>query len=70
MLSWLCPIRVVGAFDGCVHMSEEAVNATGAVPYGFLISVDLCWVIGLILVIIIAGCMNPDLGSILKSLFG
>lgn len=70
MLSWLSPIWVVGAFDSCVHISEEAANATRAVPYGILMSVGLCWVIGLILVIVIAGCMNPDLGSILKSPFG
>lgn len=70
MLSWLSPIWVVGAFDSCVHMSEEAANATRAVPYGILMSVGLCWVIGLILVIVITGCMNPDLGSILKSPFG
>lgn len=70
MLSWLCPIWVVGAFDSCVHMSEEAANATRAVPYGIVIAVGLCWVIGLILVIVIAGCMNTDLSSILKSPFG
>lgn len=70
MLSWLSPIWVVGAFDSCVHMSEEAANATRAVPYGILMSVGLCWLIGLILVIVIAGCMNPDLSSILKSPFG
>lgn len=70
MLSWLCPIWVVGAFDSCVHMSEEAANASRAVPYGIVMSVGLCWVIGSILVIVIAGCMNPDLGSLLKSPFG
>ena len=70
MLSWLCPIWVVGAFDSCVHMSEEAANATRAVPYGILMSVGLCWVIGFILLIVIAGCMNSDLDSILKSPFG
>lgn len=70
MLSWLCPIWVVGAFDSCVHMSEEAANATRAVPYGILMAVGLCWAIGLILMIVIAGCMNHDLGSILQSPFG
>ncbi|KAL9116027.1 MAG: hypothetical protein Q9227_000395 [Pyrenula ochraceoflavens] len=32
-LSWLSPIWTIGAFDSCVHMSEEAANATRAVPY-------------------------------------
>lgn len=31
MLSWLSPIWTIGAFDSCVHMSEEAANATKAV---------------------------------------
>ena len=31
MLAWLCPIWTIGAFDSCVHMSEEAANATKAV---------------------------------------
>jgi amino acid transporter len=33
-LSWLSPIWTIGGFDSCVHMSEEAANATKAVPYG------------------------------------
>jgi len=35
-LSWLSPIWTIGAFDSCVHMSEEASNATKVVPYGIL----------------------------------
>lgn len=70
MLSWLSPIWAVGAFDSCVHMSEEAANAGRAVPYGILMAVGLCWALGFILVIVIAGCMNPDLDSILHSPFG
>lgn len=35
-LSWLSPIWTIGGFDSCVHMSEEASNATKAVPYGIL----------------------------------
>ena len=31
MLAWLSPIWTVGGFDSCVHMSEEAANATRAV---------------------------------------
>lgn len=33
MLSWLSPIWTIGAFDSCVHMSEEASNAIRAVPF-------------------------------------
>ena len=31
MIAWLSPIWTIGAFDSCVHMSEEAANATKAV---------------------------------------
>ena len=31
MLAWLMPIWTIGAFDSCVHISEEAANATKAV---------------------------------------
>jgi len=31
MLAWLSPLWTIGAFDSCVHMSEEAANATRAV---------------------------------------
>ncbi len=57
-------------FDSCVHMSEEASNATRAVPYGILMSIGSCWLFGFILVIVIAACMSPDLASITGSNFG
>ncbi len=70
MLSWLSPIWTIGAFDSCVHMSEEAANATRAVPYGILMSSGLSWVIGFSILVVIAACINPDLESVLKSPFG
>ncbi|KAL4980235.1 amino acid permease-domain-containing protein [Aspergillus desertorum] len=42
MLAWLSPIWTIGAFDSCVHMSEEATNAERAVPLGILWSSGLC----------------------------
>jgi amino acid transporter len=70
MLAWLSPIWTIGAFDSCVHMSEEAANATKAVPYGILMSIGSCWLFGWILCIVIAACINPDLESLLESPFG
>ena len=70
MLSWLSPIWTIGAFDSCVHMSEEAANATKAVPYGILMSIGSCWLFGFVLVIVIAACMSTDLSHILTSPFG
>ncbi|OQO05843.1 hypothetical protein B0A48_09938 [Cryoendolithus antarcticus] len=70
MISWLSPIWTIGAFDSCVHMSEEAANATKAVPYGILMSIGSCWLFGWILCIVIAACMSQDLESLLGSSFG
>lgn len=70
MLAWLSPIWTIGAFDSCVHMSEEAANATKAVPYGILMSIGSCWLFGWILCIVIAACINPELDSVLGSPFG
>ncbi|RMZ77174.1 hypothetical protein DV737_g4509, partial [Chaetothyriales sp. CBS 132003] len=70
MIAWLSPIWTIGAFDSCVHMSEEAANATKAVPYGILMSIGSCWLFGWILCIVIAACMKQDLESILSSPFG
>ncbi|KAF1998360.1 amino acid transporter [Amniculicola lignicola CBS 123094] len=69
-LSWLSPIWTIGAFDSCVHMSEEATNATRAVPYGILMSIGSCWLFGFIIVIVIAACINPDIESVLSTPFG
>ncbi|PMD59471.1 gaba permease [Hyaloscypha bicolor E] len=70
MLSWLSPIWTIGAFDSCVHMSEEAANAAKAVPYGIMMSIGCCWFLGFIIMIVIAACINPDLESVLGSSFG
>lgn len=70
MLAWLSPIWTIGAFDSCVHMSEEAANATKAVPYGILMSIGSCWLFGWICIIVIAACMTPDIATLLDSPFG
>jgi amino acid transporter len=51
-------------------MSEEAANATKAVPYGILMSIGSCWLFGFVLVIVLAACMSPDLESLVGSKFG
>ncbi len=63
-------LTTTGAFDSCVHMSEEAANATRAVPYGILMSIGSCWLFGFILVIVLAACMSPDYESIMGSAYG
>ena len=51
-------------------MSEEASNATRAVPYGILMAIGSCWFFGFILMIVITACMSADFHSILFSKFG
>jgi hypothetical protein len=51
-------------------MSEEASNAALAVPYGIIMSVGSCWILGTILLIVITACMSPDLSTLLGSDFG
>ncbi|KAG9242428.1 gaba permease [Calycina marina] len=70
MTAWLSPIWTIGGFDSCVHMSEEASNAAKAVPYGILMSIGSCWILGFIIMIVIASCMTPDIESLLGSSFG
>ena len=70
MLAWLSPIWTVGGFDSCVHMAEEAANATKAVPYGILMAIGSCWLFGFILVIVIAACIDPSLTLVLETPFG
>lgn len=42
-LAWMCPIWSVGGFEACIHLSEEAQNATTAVPWGIMGSVRTIW---------------------------
>ncbi|KAF3089292.1 GABA-specific high-affinity permease [Orbilia oligospora] len=69
-LAWLSPIWTIGGFDSCVHISEEAKNASLAVPWGILGSIGLCWSLGFLCCIVIASCMSTDLESILNTPFG
>lgn len=70
MLSWMSPIWTIGAFDSCVHMSEEASHAARAVPLGIIWSAGLCGLLGFVSLAIIAAVINPDLNAVLGSNFG
>lgn len=63
--------RHLGSFAcSSVHISEEAANATRAVPYGILMSIGSCWLFGWILVIVMAACIDTNLENVLGSPFG
>ncbi|KAH8895751.1 gaba permease [Thozetella sp. PMI_491] len=70
MLAWLSPIWTIGGFDSCVHMAEEASNAAKAVPMGILMSIGSCWLLGFVLVIVIAACIDPEIANVTGSAFG
>ncbi|OJJ64866.1 hypothetical protein ASPSYDRAFT_39639 [Aspergillus sydowii CBS 593.65] len=70
MLAWLSPIWTIGAFDSCVHMSEEATNAARAVPLGILWSSGLCGILGFLSLAIIAAVINEDLEAVMNTPFG
>lgn len=70
--AWLPAIWTIGAFDSCVHMSEECNNATRTVPIGILGSISACGILGFVLLIVTCFCIqNPDIENhILGSKFG
>lgn len=70
MLAWLSPIWTIGAFDSCVHMSEEATHASRAVPLGIVWSSGMCGVLGWISLTVIAAVMDTKIDNILGTSFG
>lgn len=70
IMAWLSPIWTIGAFDSCVHMSEEATHASRAVPIGIMCSAGMCGVLGFLSLTVIAASMNRDIEGVLGSKFG
>ncbi|KAF3915002.1 hypothetical protein AA313_de0205388 [Arthrobotrys entomopaga] len=69
-LAWMCPIWSIGGFEACVHLSEEAKNATTAVPYGIMGSCGLSSILGLVVMAVFAACMPTDLNRLLHTPLG
>jgi amino acid transporter len=70
MIAWLSPIWTIGAFDSCVHMSEEAKNASKSVPLGITWSIGMCGVLGWLSSAVIAAVMDQNLDNILNTSLG
>lgn len=70
IIAWLSPIWTIGAFDSCVHMSEEALHAARAVPIGIIGSSGLCGLLGFVSLIIISTVINKDLDAVMNTKFG
>ncbi|KAH3899076.1 probable GABA-specific permease [Saccharomycodes ludwigii] len=60
----------IGAFDSCVHQSEEAKDASKAVPIGIIGSITACWLLGWLICICLMACVDPDLERIIDSEYG
>lgn len=70
--AWMPAIWTIGGFDSCVHMSEEATNATKTIPIGIIGSISTCAITGFIIMIVTVFCIQTDdvEGHILGSKFG
>ncbi|EPQ50384.1 APC amino acid permease [Gloeophyllum trabeum ATCC 11539] len=67
VLSFIAPLWAVGAFDSPVHISEEASNASTAVPWAIILGASIPAILGWALNVVVAFCMGTDLESILGS---
>lgn len=67
VLSLFTAVWTIGAFDSCVHMSEEAKNASHGVPIGILSSVSVCATLGFFIIICINACVNPDIEAVIST---
>ncbi|GMG21612.1 unnamed protein product [Ambrosiozyma monospora] len=66
-LSLMTAVWSIGAFDSCVHMSEEAQNASFGVPIGILSSVSVVSYVSWFVIICLVACMKPDVGAVLET---
>ncbi|PBK78520.1 APC amino acid permease [Armillaria solidipes] len=70
ILSFLTPLWSVGCFDAPVHMSEEATNASVAVPMAIIFSILTATILGWAMNISLVFCMGQDYQSIIDSPIG
>ncbi|KAF8212888.1 amino acid/polyamine transporter I [Mycena galopus ATCC 62051] len=70
ILSFLAPAWTVGGYDTVVHISEEARNASRAVPFAMISETVLISVLGWIVNIVLALYIGNDLDSIIGNPIG
>lgn len=64
-LSLMTAVWTIGGFDSCVHMAEEAKNASYGIPIGICGAISVCGIIGWVILVVVSACMNPDVESVL-----
>ncbi|KAG2135253.1 amino acid/polyamine transporter I [Suillus clintonianus] len=70
ILSLLAPLWTIGGYDSSVHISEEASNATTAIPWAIVGSIAVSAALGWGINVSLAFCMGTDLEGILNSPIG
>ncbi|KAJ7471678.1 APC amino acid permease [Mycena galericulata] len=66
ILSFLAPLWSIGGFDVGVHISEEAQNASVAVPWAIISVTTIGCILGFAIQISVEFCMGPNTLSILS----
>lgn len=70
MLAWMPAIWTIGAFDSCVHMSEEA-KSKKSIPVGIIGSILVCGLLGWFICICATACIkNGDVAAVMDSSTG
>ncbi|GMM30690.1 Uga4 protein [Martiniozyma asiatica (nom. inval.)] len=67
VLSLFTAVWTIGAFDSCVHMSEEAKNAAHGVPIGIVSSISFCGLLGFFIIVCLNACMPADIAATLQT---
>ncbi|KAF7376941.1 putative amino-acid permease C11D3.08c [Mycena sanguinolenta] len=67
ILSFLAPLWTIGGFDAGVHISEEAQNASIAVPWAIISVTGIGCLLGFAVQISLAFCMGTDTITILSN---
>ncbi|PRT53902.1 GABA-specific permease [Wickerhamiella sorbophila] len=67
LLTWMAPIWVISAIDGCIHLAEEATNAASVVPFGLISSTLFTWIFGFAVMCIVAAVITHDFDHIINS---
>ncbi|KAF8130357.1 amino acid/polyamine transporter I [Boletus edulis] len=67
IMSFLAPLWTINGFDSSVHISEEATNATTAVPWAIVSAVSIASLLGWAINISLTFCMGTDLTSLISS---
>ncbi|KAL4246868.1 Amino Acid-Polyamine-Organocation Transporter [Abortiporus biennis] len=67
IFSFLAPLWTICSFEASVHISEEASNASVAVPWAIVGAISIAGILGWAINVALAFCMGSDLESIVNS---